>query len=90
MFCGQRVFVIDSSIHFTSPTVKTTVDIIVLSKNPKLYLDNLNDAFNVKQIVIDASVPFWKARLWKTDCDSLHIACWDVAEKGAYVKNFRF
>lgn len=90
MFCGQRIFVIDSTIQFTLATSKPAVDLVVLSKNPKLYIDNLNNAFAVKQIVIDASVPFWKARLWKRDCDSLHMPCWYVAEKGAYIRDFRF
>jgi competence protein ComEC len=88
MFSRQMIFVIDSSIHFTTSTFKPVVDLVVLSKNPKLYIDNLSDAFAVKQIVIDASVPSWKAQLWKRDCDSLHIPCWNVAEKGAYIKKY--
>jgi competence protein ComEC len=42
-------------------------------------------SFSIKQIVIDGSVPPWKAKLWKKDCDSLHIPCFDVSEKGAFV-----
>ena len=64
-------------------------DIIVLSKNPKLYITNLNKAFYIGKLVIDGSVPAWKAKLWKKDCDSLGIAYHDVAEKGAFVMKLR-
>jgi len=57
----------------------------VVSKNPKLYINDLNDALAVKQVVIDGSVPVWKAKLWKKDCDSLRLACHDVSEEGAFV-----
>ena len=60
-------------------------NLIVLSKNPKLYISNLNEVFAIKQVVIDGSVPAWKAKLWKKDCDSLQVPCHDVSEKGAFV-----
>ena len=43
--------------------------------------------FNIKQVVFDGSVPFWKLPYWKKDCDSLHIPYHDVSEKGAFVMN---
>ncbi len=42
-------------------------------------------AFSIKQIVMDGSVPQWKAKLWKKDCDSLQIPHYDVSELGAFV-----
>jgi competence protein ComEC len=44
-------------------------------------------SFSVSQVVIDGSVPLWKAKLWKRDCDSVGINCFDVREKGAFVMN---
>ncbi|MGV3656645.1 MAG: hypothetical protein ACO1NX_01775 [Chitinophagaceae bacterium] len=70
--------------HFSS-TSKPLVSLLILSKNPKLYISDLQKAFNINQIVIDASVPAWKARLWQKDCDSLRLPCHNVAEKGAFV-----
>jgi competence protein ComEC len=37
--------------------------------------------------VISSLVPAWKAVLWQHDCDSLHIPCFSVAQKGAFVMN---
>jgi competence protein ComEC len=82
-----RVAILDSSKHFLSLEPKQPIDLFILSKNPRVYISDLARSFAIKQIVIDGSVPAWKARLWKKDCDSLNINCFDVAEKGAFVMN---
>jgi competence protein ComEC len=86
-FYRRQVLVMDTSMNFTSSSSKQTIDLLVLSKNPKIYIKDLLQAFNLKQIVVDGSVPSWKAKLWQKDCDSLHIPCYDVSEKGAFVMN---
>jgi len=86
-FYRRQVLVMDTSMNFTSSSSKQTIDLLVLSKNPKIYIKDLQQAFNLKQIVVDGSVPSWKAKLWQKDCDSLHIPCYDVSEKGAFVMN---
>ena len=65
--------------------IRAHADVVILSGNPKLYISHLANALEVKQIVIDGSVPHYKADLWKKDCDSLHLPCHDVSEKGAFV-----
>jgi len=85
LFCNKRFLIIDQPIKPADK--KTLVDIIILSKNPKLYISQLQSSLSFQQIVIDGSVPEWKARLWKKDCDSLKIPYYDVAEKGAFVMN---
>lgn len=86
--CGnKKIIVIDSTEYFKPLEPKQTVDVLILSKNPKLYISSLIKTFFIHQIVIDGSVPQWKAKLWKKDCDSLGIACFDVSEKGAFVMN---
>ena len=82
---NQKLILIDSAISFKRRDQKIMANLIVLSKNPKLYISHLNDVFTIRQIVIDGSVPAWKAKLWKKDCDSLHVPCHDVSEKGAFV-----
>ena len=86
MFGGQKVLIIDSAFNINT-TLKPTVQLLILSKNPKLYINQLQQAFNLQQVVIDASVPAWKAALWQRDCDSLRIKCYNVAQKGAFVMN---
>lgn len=86
-FGNKQIAEIDSTQSFLPLDVKQKIDLLILSKNPKLYISNLLKTFSVQQIVIDGSVPQWKAKLWKHDCDSFHISCHDVSEKGAFVMN---
>jgi competence protein ComEC len=85
---GKQFMIIDEDVSFTKNENKPLVDVVILSKNPGLYISNLRSAFLVKQVIIDGSVPPWKAGLWTKDCDSLKIPCYNVAEKGAFVMNW--
>jgi competence protein ComEC len=83
-FCNKKILIIDRPFAATTFS-KPYVDVLILSRNPKLFIKDLAAAFDIKQIVIDASVPPWKAALWQQDCEALAIACHNVAQKGAFV-----
>jgi len=85
---NARIMMIDSSLHFIPTSEKSPIDLLVISKNPKLYFTQLHKSFNIKQVVFDGSCPSWKVKYWKKDCDSLNIPWYDVTEKGAFVMNF--
>src|SRR5258705_6057332 len=82
---NHRFLFIDSTLFWSSCDDRPGIDALIISKNPKIYLPRLSNAFNIKQVVFDGSVPFWKLSSWKKDCDSLHIPYYDVNEKGAFV-----
>jgi competence protein ComEC len=82
---NKNILLLDSSISFQSTENKPVIDLLVISKNPKVYIAKLAAALNIKQVVFDGSVPQWKANYWKKDCDSLHIPYYDVTVKGAFV-----
>ena len=86
-FCNKRMMIIDSTTRLIKAIEKPLIDILILSKNPKIYISNLTSAFTINTVVIDGSVPMWKAKLWKKDCDSLKIPCYNVSEQGAFVMN---
>jgi competence protein ComEC len=86
---NKNIILLDSSISFLPTDNKTVVDLLVISKNPKLYITKLAAAMNIKLVVFDGSVPVWKAGYWKKDCDSLHIPYYDISAKGAFVMNLR-
>ena len=88
-FINKKILLLDSSIHFQPTDNKPVIDLLVISKNPRLYITKLADALNIKQVVFDGSVPPWKTKAWKKDCDSLHIPYYDVTVKGAFVMNLR-
>ncbi len=60
-------------------------DLVILSGNSKLYLPQLSAIVRTPKIVVDASVPAYKARYWLRNCDSLKISCHNVATAGAFV-----
>lgn len=84
-FLNKNVLLIDRSLHFKPEENKPVVDLLVISKNPKLYIGNLFKSLDIKQVVFDGSVPSWKTRYWKKDCDSLRIPWHDVTTQGAFV-----
>ncbi len=85
LFGGKSILLIDRAISFAPSLTKYPVDLLIISKKPKLYISQLLNSFTIKQIVFDGSVPAGKLKYWKKDCDSLHIPYHDVAEKGAFV-----
>ncbi len=88
-FKGRHILLLDESISFALPESKPSIDLLVISKNPKIYMKKLAASLNIKQVVFDGSVPAWKANYWKKDCDSLRIPWHDVTTKGAFVMSLR-
>ena len=86
-YSGKNILLLDKSVLFIQETNKPLVDLLVISKNPKIYMPRLAASLNIKQVVFDGSVSAWKINYWKKDCDSLHIHYHDVNEKGAFVMN---
>jgi competence protein ComEC len=84
-FGTKKILLLDNTTSLKSSGAKYKIDLLVVSKNPKVYISSLNSSLTIKQIVFDGSVPSGKLKYWKKDCDSLHIPYHDVVEKGAFV-----
>jgi competence protein ComEC len=82
-FNQQKILVVDRPLKFVSE-MKIPVDVIILSRNPRIYISQLAAVFDCKRYVFDASNPLWKIKLWKKDCDSLHLPHHSIPEKGAF------
>lgn len=82
---ARRILLIDRNIHFAPTSKKIVIDLLIASKNPKLYFPQLLETFIIKGVVFDSSVPARKLKTWATDCDSLHIPYYNVNETGAFV-----
>jgi len=86
---NKTIMTISLTKYFAPLDEKISVDLLLISGNPKLYFNKLAETFSIKQVVFDGSCLAWKINYWKKDCDSLHIPCHDVSEKGAFVMNLR-
>jgi len=82
---GKRVLLLTQSIPRQIFQTKIPVDILIIAHNPRIYISQLQQAFDCKLIVFDSSNPLWKIQLWKKDCDSLHLRFHSTSENGAFV-----
>jgi len=89
IYNSKKIMTINETKYFAPLDEKISVDLLLISGNPKLYFNKLVETFSVKQVVFDGSCPAWKINYWKKDCDLLHIPHHDVSEKGAFVMNLR-
>ena len=80
----KHILLIDKTVGYATQTNKPVIDLLIISKNPKVYMAKLAQTLDIKQVVFDGSVPAWKTNYWKKDCDSLHIPWHDVTMKGAF------
>ncbi len=84
-YYNKHILFLSSTVYYKTAEFKSDIDLLIISKNPKLYLQTLAEGVNIKQVVFDGSVPAWKSKYWKADCDSLHIPWYDVSISGAFV-----
>ncbi len=83
---NKTVIIVDKPLpKYYQPKQKITADVVIISKNPKLFFSQLVAIFNCKQYVFDASNAAWKIKYWKKDADSLGIHYHVVAENGAFL-----
>lgn len=85
IFHNKKIVRISQPLQKTVDAVLLQADLVILSGNPRLSISDLIKRVHTPQIVIDGSVPAWKARYWVQDCDSLKIPCHNVATGGAFV-----
>jgi competence protein ComEC len=82
---NKRILVIDKPLVFEPRHQKINVDIIIISKSPKLYIPQLAAVFNCNQYVADASNSLWKIDKWKKDCEGLHLQLHSIPQDGAFI-----
>jgi competence protein ComEC len=82
---NKIIAIVDAPISYVGN--KINVDAIIVTKNPQLYISQLQEVFNCKQIIFDGSNSSWKLNYWKKDCDSLHLPYHICALQGAFEMN---
>ncbi|HEY2722798.1 MAG TPA: ComEC/Rec2 family competence protein [Chitinophagaceae bacterium] len=84
---SKRILVADDYYDFDTVSYKLPIDLLIISKNTRLDLLKLCKTFLIRQVILDSSVPPWKTKYWKKQCDSMQLASDDIAEDGAFVMN---
>ncbi|MFT3846594.1 MAG: ComEC/Rec2 family competence protein [Lacibacter sp.] len=81
----KTILLLNSNYRFDSLQNRIKADVVIVSKNPRLYISNLIKTIDCKLIVFDSSNPQWKINLWKKDCEQLHLNYFCTNEQGAFV-----
>lgn len=86
-FNNKKILIADKAIAFDPVPHKINLDLLIISKNPKLNITQLVKVFNCKQIIFDASNPPWKIEKWEKECQALNQQFYSVPQSGAFIYN---
>ncbi len=87
-FHDKRIVVInDREFLNHAPQNKIKVDYIIISKNPKVKIAELLNAFDVQQIIFDSSNSLYRCSKWEEDCKNAGIRYFTVPRQGAFIIN---
>lgn len=84
---NKTIVFLHENFRFQELTQKIKADVVIVSHNPKLYLEHLRKSIEPKLIVFDSSNPLWKIKKWKEDCQRFQIPFYTTSEQGAFVMN---
>ena len=84
-FRHKRIMIVDRPVTIEFPAQKIDVDLVIISKDPKLYISQLAGVFNCNQFVFDASNPLWKIEKWQKECEILHLRNHSIPGQGAFI-----
>ncbi|MDP4281844.1 MAG: ComEC/Rec2 family competence protein [Bacteroidota bacterium] len=82
---GRKRFAIVSGRLPRKPGKAVIVDYLILTENPDIRLSELLKHFLSTEVIIDPSVPKWKAKKLESEAKMLKIRCHNIANSGAKV-----
>ncbi|HXH18505.1 MAG TPA: ComEC/Rec2 family competence protein, partial [Chitinophagales bacterium] len=85
-FLDKRMVLLDKEFEASESGTKLKVDFIILSKNVRVKMEKLAEAYDFGKIIFDSSNSGKRIQYWKKDCERLGIGYWDVNEQGAFVE----
>ncbi|MBL4656816.1 MAG: hypothetical protein JKX73_02365, partial [Flavobacteriales bacterium] len=83
---GKRV-VFPLKVEIADGVEKVGVDFLILSDHCKVSVRKLSQVFEIDQLIIDSSVPYYKLSAIIEACEELKIPFFNVRDSGAFVKN---
>jgi competence protein ComEC len=84
----KKIVLINQSYRYNSLAIPIEADLVIVSGNPRLYVNDLLKTIRCRLVVFDSSNPAWKLALWKKDCDRLNIHYFCTSEQGAFVMSW--
>ena len=84
---NKKIVIINEPLFIEPAETRTDIDLIIISKNPKLSIAQLLQIFNCKQIVFDASNAYWQIEKWQKECNDLNVNFFSIPARGAFIYN---
>jgi len=87
-FDGIRIYILDNGFNaliLDESFKKMKVDFIILSNSPTIKLEELNEYFEFKKIIIDSSNSIKSVEMWQEENKSLGFEIYNVKNSGAFV-----
>lgn len=85
LFHNKRIVIIDSLPTVKGKCTKLKVDYLVLRKNPKLRITDLQQLYQPEYVIIDGTNSFYKTEKWMTEFKKAGLKAYSVRNSGAYV-----
>ncbi len=76
---------VDSTVKFNVAAQKISIDVLLISRKPKIKINDITGVVSPAIIVIDGSNSLWKIGEWKKECEKLHLRCHITGEQGAFI-----
>lgn len=86
-FNNKKIMIADKAMIFDTVVQKINLDLLIITKNPRLDITRLAKTFNCSKVVFDASNPPWKIEKWKNECKMLKLKFYSIPDTGAFVCN---
>ncbi|MEO6540789.1 MAG: hypothetical protein ABIN74_07370, partial [Ferruginibacter sp.] len=86
-FNNRKILMLDRTMDMEPLEEKIKLDLVIISKDPKLSIAALVKLFNCTQFVFDGSNPAWKIRKWQQECRLQHLNYHSIPEAGAFIYN---
>jgi competence protein ComEC len=79
------IFLSDEQFYSISARCRLKADLVVVSGNLTPDPARINELLEMRLLVIDSSVNYYRAQCWKNACKQIGINYWNVSEKGAFM-----
>lgn len=84
-FHDNNILILSSDVWYKKETQdKFNVDNLILTHDSNFSLYSLTQLFNIKSVVLDASLSVYSRYRLAKECQKLNIPCHDVAQSGAF------
>jgi competence protein ComEC len=81
---GKKILIAHSTLPESLPS-SLKIDLLIVSKGLRIPIQQLLQFIHPKQVIADATTPFWKVKQWQQYCHALNIPFYSVSDSGAFI-----